>query len=156
MARTSLPDEIRDALHLLLAFCGEALKAFRVIEQTRFRLIRGEIHELSQHGTSSRKQVGMIARASLVPIAERFPFFAVFSRTKNVAFSRQDEIWTNRQRELGETFLEQIDRPPRVDRPDRASVLQLANQLDTLRVEYRFGGTRNKSSIKISTEQPNW
>ncbi len=98
----------------------------------------------------------MIARASLVPIAERFPFLAVLSRTKNVAFGRENEIRTNRERELGKTFFEQIDRAPRVDRPDRASVLQLANQLHTLRVEHRFGSTRNKRPIKIDTEQPNW
>src|SRR5262249_24566923 len=104
MARTGLLDEIRDAVHLFLAFCGEPFKAFGVIEQTRFRLIRGEIHEFSQDGTSRRKQIGMIARASLVPIAERFPFLAALSWTKNVALSRQDEIGPNRQRELGEPF----------------------------------------------------
>src|SRR5262245_10123356 len=98
----------------------------------------------------------MIARASLVPIAERFPFLAVLCRTKNVTFSRQDEIRTNRQRELGKTFFEQIDRAPRVDRPDRASLLHLANQFNTLRVEHRFSSTRNKCSIKIDTEQSNW
>src|SRR5215468_4230805 len=98
----------------------------------------------------------MIARASLVPIAERFPFLAVSCRTKNVAFGRENEIRTNRQRELGETCFEQIDRAPRVDRPDCASILQLANQLHTRRVEDRFGSTRNKRSIKIDTEQSNW
>src|SRR6185369_1618927 len=92
MARTGLVDEIRDALHLFLAFCGEAFKAFGVIEQTRFRLIRGEIHEFSQDGPSRRKQIDMIAGASVVPIAERFPFLAVLCRTKNVALSRQDKI----------------------------------------------------------------
>src|SRR5215475_8773709 len=97
----------------------------------------------------------MIARASLVPIAERFPFFPVLSRAKNVAFSRQDEIRTNRQRELGKPFFEQIDGAARVDRPDRASILQLANQCDTFRVEYRFASTRHECSIKIDTEQSN-
>src|SRR4029077_1167157 len=109
MARTGLPDEIRDAVHLFLAFCGEPFKAFGVIDQTRFRLIRGEIHEFSQDGTGIGKQVGMIARASPVPIAERFPFPAVSSRTKNVTFGRENEIRTNRYCEFGETFLEQID-----------------------------------------------
>src|SRR5262249_33816493 len=141
---------------LLLAFCGEAFKAFGIVEETRFRLIRGEIHELSEDRTSRRKQIGMIARAPLVPIAERFPFLVVLSRTKNVAFGRQDEIRTNRQRELDKTSFEQIDGTPRVDRPDRASVLQLANQLHTLRVEHRFGRTRNKRPIKIGTEKSNW
>src|SRR5258707_14126881 len=121
MTRTGLSDEVRDAIHLFLAFCGEPFKAFGVIEQTRFRLIRGEIHEFSQDRTSRGKQVGMIARASLVPIAERFPFFAVLSWTKNVAFGRENEIRTNRQRELGETFFKQINRAPSVDRPDRTS-----------------------------------
>src|SRR4029077_18930516 len=156
MARTGLPDEIRDAVHLFLAFCGEPFKSFGVVDQTRFRLIRGKVHEFSQDGTSRGKQVGMIARASVVPIAERFPFLAVLSRTKNVAFGCENEIRTNRYRVLGETFLKQIDRPPCVDSPDRASILQLANQLHTLRVEHRFGNTRNKRPIKIDTEQSNW
>src|SRR5205823_4620460 len=100
MARTYLPNEVRDAVHLFLAFGGEPFKAFGVVDQTRFRLIGDEIHEFSQDGTGRRKQVRMIARASLVPITERFPFLAVSSRTKNVAFGRENEIRTNRQREL--------------------------------------------------------
>ena len=105
---------------------------------------------------NARSGTRMIARASLVPIAERFPFFAVFSRTKNVSFRRENEIRTHRQRELGETFFKQIDRAPSVDRPDRTSVLQFANQFHTLRVEHRFGRTRNKRPVKIDTKQPNW
>src|ERR671919_2676145 len=97
----------------------------------------------------------MIARALLVPIAERFPFLTVSSRTKNVTFGRENEIRTNRQRKLGETCFEQIDRTPGVDCPDRASVLQLANQLHTLRVEHGFGITRHKRPVKIDTEQSN-
>src|SRR5262245_42958298 len=120
MARTRLPDEVCDAVHLFLAFSGEPFKAFQIVDQTRFRLARSEVHEFSQDGTSRRKQVGMIARASLVPIAERFPFLAILSRTKNVAFGGQNKIRTNRQCELGETFLKQIDRAPCVDGPDRA------------------------------------
>src|SRR5437762_10687204 len=154
MPCTRLPNEFRDAIHLFLAIRGESFKAFRVIDQARFRLIRGEIHKFSYDGTSRRKQVGMIARASLVPIAERFPSLAVLSRTKNIALGRQDEIRTNRQGELGETFFKQIDRAPRVDRPDRATILQLANQLHTSGVEHRFGSTRNKRPIKIDTEHP--
>src|SRR4051794_9679516 len=87
MARTGLSDEIRDVVHLFLVVRGEPFKPFGVIEQTRFRLICGEIDEFSQYRTSRRKQVGMIARTSLVPIAERFPSLAVLRRTKNVAFS---------------------------------------------------------------------
>jgi hypothetical protein len=96
MARTGLPDKVRDVIHLFLAFGGEPFKAFGVVDQPRFRLIRGEIHKFSQDGTGRRKQVRMIARASLVPIAERFPFPAVSSRTKNVTFGRENEIRTNR------------------------------------------------------------
>src|ERR1700745_4116933 len=106
MARTRPPDEVRDAIHLFLAFGGELFKAFCAVDQTRFRLIGDEIHEFSQDGTGRRKQVGMIARASLVPITVRFPFLAVSSRTKNVAFSRENEIRTNRERELGQTRFE--------------------------------------------------
>ena len=51
----------------------------------------------------------MVARALLIPIAERFPFLAILPRAKNVAFGRENEIRTNWQRELGETFLEQIN-----------------------------------------------
>src|SRR5437763_5394919 len=156
MARTRLPNEVRDAVHLFLAFRDESFKAIGIVDQTSFRLVRSEIHEFSQHGTSRRKQFGMISRASLVPIAEWFPFLAVWSGTENIALGRQDEIRTNRQGELGETFLKQIDRASRVDRPDRATILQLATQLHTSRVEHRFGSTRNKRPIKIETEPPKW
>src|SRR5262245_38742979 len=96
MVRTRLPDEADDAVHLFLAFGGEPFKAFGIVDQTRFRLISSEIHEFRQDRMSRRKQVGMISRASLVPIAERFPFLVVSSRTENIAFSRQNEIRTNR------------------------------------------------------------
>src|SRR5215212_1523065 len=104
MARTRLPDEVRDAVHLFLAFGGEPFQAFEVVDQTRFRLIRGEIHEFSQDRPSRSKQVGMIARASVVPIPERFPLLTVSCPTENVAFGREDEIRTNRERELGQAF----------------------------------------------------
>src|SRR4029453_7464872 len=103
------PDKIRDAIHLFLAFGGEPFKSLGVIDQTRFRLIRGEVHEFSQHGVSRRKQFGMIAGTSVVPITERFPLIAVFSWTENIAFGRENEIRTNRQRELGKSCFEQID-----------------------------------------------
>src|SRR5215469_5529751 len=106
MTGTRLLNEVRDAVHLFLVFGCEPFKAFGAIDQTRFRLIRGEIHKFSQDGTSRRKQVGMIARASIVPIAERFPFLAVSSWTKNVAFGRENEIRTNRECELGQTRFE--------------------------------------------------
>src|SRR5436190_5116466 len=96
MPRTGLPNEVRDAVHLFLAFGGKPFNAFGIVDQTRFRLVRSEIHEFSEHGTSRRKQIGMISRASLVPIAERFPSLAVWSGTKNVAFGRENEIRTNR------------------------------------------------------------
>src|SRR5947207_15511063 len=107
MARTRLPNEVRDAVHLFLAFRGESFKAFRIIAQARFRFIRGEIHKFSQDGTSRRKQVGMIACASLVSITERIPSRGVLSSTSNIALGRQHEIRTNRQREHGETFFTQ-------------------------------------------------
>src|SRR6185295_6468240 len=77
MARARLPNKICDAVHLFLAFGGEPFKAFRIVNQTRFRLILNEIDEFSQDGTSRRKQVGMIARTSLIPVTERLPFLAV-------------------------------------------------------------------------------
>src|SRR5262245_43067075 len=82
MARTCLTNKVRDAVHLFFAFGGEPFKAFGSIDQTRFGLIASKIHKFSQDGTGGRKQVGMIARASLIPISERFPFLAILSRTK--------------------------------------------------------------------------
>ena len=106
MASTRLTDELRDAVHLFLAFGGEPFKALRIVDQTRVRLILNEIDEFSQDGTSRRKQVGMIARASLIPVAERLPFLAVLARTKDVAFGRENEIRTNWKCELGKTFIQ--------------------------------------------------
>src|SRR5215471_9413819 len=96
MACARPPDKIRYTIHLFLAFGGEPFDSFEIVDQTRFGLIRNEIHEFSQDGTSRRKQVGMIARATLVPITERFPFLANPSRTKNVSLGGENEIRTNR------------------------------------------------------------
>src|SRR5262245_876455 len=94
MAGPRLFDEIGDALHLFLAIGSESFKTFRIVDQARFRLIRREIYKFGKNGTSIRKQVGVITRASLVPIAERLPRLTISSRAKDVAFSSQDEIRT--------------------------------------------------------------
>src|SRR5262245_43387360 len=95
MPGARLPYEVRDAIHLFLAFGGEAFEALGIVDQTCFRLVRGEIDEFSQHGISRRKQLRVIARASIIPVTERFPLFAILSRTKNVALSSENEIRTN-------------------------------------------------------------
>jgi hypothetical protein len=52
MAGPRLPNEVRDAVQFFLAFGCQPFQAFGVVEQTRFRLIRGEIDEFCQDGTS--------------------------------------------------------------------------------------------------------
>src|SRR5262249_52113848 len=96
MARTRPLDKIRYTIHLFLAFGGKPFDSLGIVNQTRFGLIRNEIHEFSKDRTSRRKQVGMIARATLVPITERFPFLAIPSRTKNVSLGSENEIRANR------------------------------------------------------------
>src|SRR5215469_8333475 len=95
MAGTCLPDKIRKAVHLLFAFGDEPFQSLRIVDQTRFGLSCNEIHEFSQDRTSGQKQIGVISRATLVPITERFPFLAIPSRTKYVSFSGENEVRTN-------------------------------------------------------------
>ena len=71
-------------------------KSREIVDETRFRLFRHEIHEFSEHGISRGKQFGVIARATLVPFTERLPILAIPSRAKNVAFGGENEVRTNR------------------------------------------------------------
>src|SRR5262249_48468490 len=104
MSGTRLPDKIRDAIHLFLAFGGKPFKAVGIEDETRLGLVRGKIYELRQDRMSRRKQFGMIACASIVPNTERFPLIAVFSPPENVPFSCQNEVRTDRQREFRHTL----------------------------------------------------
>ena len=95
----------------------------------------------------------MIARAALVPIAKRLPFFAVRARTKNFAFGGEDEIRANRKFKISETGFEKIDGSAGVDRPDRPSLLQFANQFQAIAIENRLAHPRNHRAVKIETEK---
>src|SRR5207248_9873838 len=95
----------------------------------------------------------MIARAALVPIAKRLPFFAVRARTKNFALGGEDEIRANRKLKISETGFEKIDGSAGVDRPDRPSLLQFANQFQAIAIENRLAHPRNHRAVKIETEK---
>src|SRR6266403_1914418 len=97
----------------------------------------------------------MVARAALVPIAERLPFFAVVSRTENLAFGRQDKIRTHRKFEIGQTGFEQIDRTAGVNREKNAALLQIADQLHTALVQDRFAHARNERAVEIDAKKSN-
>src|SRR5437667_3937397 len=97
----------------------------------------------------------MFPRAAIVPIAKRFPITSILSGTKNVAFGREDAIRANREREISQTRLQQIDGATGINCPDRASLLQFANQSHALRIENWFASARNKRSVEIHAEKLN-
>src|SRR4029077_10603849 len=95
----------------------------------------------------------MVARAALVPIAKRFPFFAVVTRTENLAFGRQNKIGTHRKFEIGQAGFEQIDRTAGVNREKNAAVLQIADQLHAGLVQDWFTLARDERAVEIDTEK---
>ena len=95
----------------------------------------------------------MIAGAALVPVAKRFPFISIAPRTKNIALSREDKIWLDGKREIGESGFEQIDGAAGVDRPDRTGPLQFANQFHALRVENWLANAGHECAIEIDAEE---
>src|SRR3954451_13662428 len=97
----------------------------------------------------------MIARTTIVPVAERFPVIAVFSWPENVTFSCEDEVGTNRQREFRQAFFQQVNRTPGIDRPDGPGILQPADHLHALCIEHRLAYARNKRPVEIDAEQSN-
>jgi len=59
----------------------------------------------------------MIACATIVPIAKRFPFVAVSAGTKDVALGCQNEIRTDWDFKIGKARFEQINRTSSIDCP---------------------------------------
>ena len=90
-------DKFGDALHFFIVFRNETFEPFRMVNQTRFCFFRHELDYFGEDRLGRRKQFGVIARAALVPIAERLPFVSISPGTKNVAFGRKDEIRTDRE-----------------------------------------------------------
>ena len=123
MLRSRLLDKFGDALHLCLVFRCKTLKALGIVNKTRFRFSAYEIHNLRENRVSRRKQLGVVAGAALVPVAERFPFVSILPGTKNIALCRENEVWLNRECEIGEAGFEKIDRTARVNRPERTGIL---------------------------------
>src|SRR6266568_2342472 len=120
-------DKVRDALHFFVVLRNQTFEPFAIVKETRFSFLSYEIHELGNDRLNRRKQLRVIARATRVPVAKRFPVVSVSSRTKNIALSREDEVRADRECEIREAGFEQINRTARVDRPDRAGFLQFAN-----------------------------
>src|SRR2546423_10230615 len=92
-------NEIGETIHLFLGFGGEPFESLGIVDETRLGMAGGKIYELREHRISRRKQIGVIARTSIVPVAERFPLIAVFSWSENVTFRGENEVRTNGQGE---------------------------------------------------------
>jgi hypothetical protein len=75
---------------------------------------------------------------------------------KNIALCRENEVWPDREGETCQTGFEQIDRTTGVDRPERANILQFANQFHAPRVEYWFANSRHKRAVEIDAQQFDW
>lgn len=95
----------------------------------------------------------MIGGATRIPIAESLPRPAVFAGTKDVAFAGENEIRTEGKFEIDEAGLEQIDRASGIDGPERAAILQFANQLHALSIQDRFAYARNNRAVEIGAEK---
>src|SRR5262249_438295 len=145
--------KVRDALHFLVVLRNQTFEAFGIVKETRFRFLSYEIHELVNYRLNRRKQLRVIVRAAFVPVAKRLPLVSVASPTKNIALSCQDEVRADRECEIREAGFEQINRTPRIDRPDRAGFLQFANQFHALRVENWLANPRHERAVKIYAEQ---
>jgi hypothetical protein len=78
---------------------------------------------------------------------------SILPPAKNIALGCENEIWTDRECEISESGLEQINGTARINRPDRAGALQFANQLHALRVENWFANSRHQRSVEIDAEQ---
>src|SRR4030095_323512 len=95
----------------------------------------------------------MVPGTSGVPFAARRAFCAVRAWLKHVAFARQNKIGADRDLEIGQAGLQQIDRAPGVDCPDRALILQVADELPAFPIPKRFAPARNHRAVEIDAEK---
>ena len=94
-------------------------------------------------------------RTAIVPITEWLPLAAIVRWPEDVAFAGKDKIGSNRKFEIEQTRFEQFDRTTRVDRPERAVTLQLPDQFDAARIEYRIVVVSDESAVEVGTDQTN-
>src|SRR2546423_67811 len=95
-------DEFGDLIHFVVACRDKTFEAFAFINESRLSLSVHEIYDFSKNGISRTKQVAVIARTALVPIAEGFPFVSVPPRTKDISLRCENEVGPNRKREIGQ------------------------------------------------------
>src|SRR6266536_1017749 len=117
-------NKLGDARHFFIVLCHKPLETLGVVDKTRFRVLVHEIHDFGKDRVSRRKQFGVVARAPLVPIPKWLPFISVLAGAKDIAFGCKDEIWADGECEISKPGFEQINGTARVNRPDRASLLQ--------------------------------
>ncbi len=146
-------DKFDDAFHFFTVLCHKPLETLGVVDKTRLRFSVHEIDDFGKDRVSQRKQFGVISRAPLVPVPKWLPFVSVLAGTKNIALSRENEVWADRECKISESGFEKINGTTRVYRPDRASLLQFANQFHALRIENRFTNPRHKRAIEIDAQQ---
>src|SRR6476469_6396863 len=94
-------------------------------------------------------------RTAIVPITEWLPLAAIARWPEDVALAGKDEIRSNRKFDIEQTRFEQFDRTTGVDRPERAVTLQLPDQFDAARIEYRIAVMGDESAVEVGTDQTN-
>src|SRR5207253_851930 len=92
---------------------------------------------------------------AIVPITKWLPLAAIPRWPEDIAFAGEDEIGANRKFEIEQTRFEQFDRATGVDRPERAFTLQLPDQLDASRIEYRIAVVSDEGPVEVGTDQTN-
>src|SRR5947209_971705 len=95
----------------------------------------------------------MFARDAFVPVPERLPFSAIGGRTENIALACQDEIGMDRELEVRQAGVEEINGTSGIDSPKHAVGLQAFDGAHATFVQHRVLAVRDEGSIEIGAKQ---
>ena len=148
-------DEFGDARQLLFALGDQSFQPRGVIKQACFGLLGHKIDHLSQDRFRRLKKLGVLPRDSFVPVSKRLPFSPIRRRAKHVALARQNKIGVDRELQIDEARLKQIDRTARVDRPENAIVLKLLDVFHAGAIKHRLAAVRDEGAVEVGAEKAN-
>src|SRR4026208_261793 len=84
MPGSCLLDKSGNVFHLFFIFGCEAFETIGIVDKTGLCFLSHVVDDFSEDWLGRREQLSMIARAAIVPIAERFPFVSVSAGTKHI------------------------------------------------------------------------
>ncbi len=153
--RARIVDEFRDALHLFFVRGDQAFESARKVDQPGFRFLSHEVYHFREDGLCGSKKLGVFARATFVPIAEWFPMRAAFRFSKDIAFARENEIGMNGKFEVEQSRLQKFDGASGIDGPDGAVSLQIADEMDAIRVEHGIAVMSDEGAVEVGADKSN-